>query len=145
MEMEKNYIRWVKVSIAGVVVAGMILIAWLSFFKAHPLVKEVGLPIVEDRSESNWNASRRALVYSKAREDDTVYDLICERAKAIYGSDHFSAGVELKLIPRPMLIDGKYTKNPQRAFQIESRDLRSVIWVTEYENFVVVFLADARI
>lgn len=130
---------------AGVVVAGMFLMIWLNFSKEHPLVEEVGLPVVEDRSQSDWNASRRALVYSKAREDNSIYDLICEKAKAMYGGDHFVAGVELKEIPRPMLIDGKYTKNPQRAFQIESRDLRSVVWVTEYENYVVVFFADARI
>lgn len=143
--MEENYIRWVKVFMAGVVVAGMFLITRLNFSNEHPLVKEAGLPVVEDRSESDWNASRRALVYSKARENDGVYEFICDKVKAMYCGDHFVVGVKLKEIPDPMLIDGKYTKNPQRAFRIESRDLRSVVWVTEYENYVVVFFADARI
>lgn len=143
--MKKNYIRWVMVSMAGVVVAGIFLMTWLNFSNEHPLVKEIGLPVVEDQSESNWNASRRALVYSKAREDHAIYELICEKAKEMYGGDHFVAGVELKEIPRPMLIDDKYTNNPRRAFEIRSRDFRSVVWVTEYENYVGVFFADARI
>jgi hypothetical protein len=141
----ETYIRWVKILTAAVVVAGTVLLTWGYFSNEHPLVKEIGLPVVEERSESNWNASRRVLVYSKAPADQGVYDLICEKATVKYGGDHFVAGVELKEIPRPMLIDGKYTKNPQRAFQIESRDLRSVLWVTEYENYVAVFFADARI
>jgi hypothetical protein len=141
----ETYIRRVKILTAVVVVAGTVLLTWGYFSNEHPLVKDIGLPVVEERSESNWNASRRVLVYSKAPADHMVYDLICEKAKAMYGGDHFVAGVDLKEIPRPMLIDGKYTKNPQRAFQIESRDFRSVLWVTEYENYVAVFFADARI
>ncbi len=137
--------RWAKAFMAGIVVAGIFLMIRLNFSNGHPLVKEIGLPVVEDRSESDWNASRRALVYPKAREDHATYDLICEKAKAMYGGDHFGAGVELREIPRPMLIDGKYTKNPRRAFRIESHDLRSVVWITEYENHVGVFFADARI
>jgi hypothetical protein len=141
----ETYIRWVKILTAAVVVAGTVLLTWGYFSYEHPLVKEIGLPVVEERSESNWNASRRVLVYSKAPADHRVYELICAKIKAMYGGDHFVAGVERKEIPRPMLIDGKYTKEPQRAFLIESRDFRSVVWVTEYGNYVVVFLADARI
>lgn len=143
--MEKNYNRWIKVSIAGVVVALMFLMAWLNFSNEHPLVKEIGLPVVEDQSENTWNASRRAFVYSKGLRDQAIYELICEKAKSMYSGGPFDAGVELKEIPPPMLIDHKYTKNPRKAFEIRSRDLRSVFWVTEYENYVGVFFADARI
>ncbi len=141
----KKHIRWLTLSVACVVVASLIMLYWLNSSREHPLVKDIGLPIVEDRSESNFNVSRRALVFSKAHEDHGLYELICERIKTMYSGDDFSMGVELKKIPRPILIDDQYTKNPARAFQIDSRDFRSVIWVTEYDNYVVVFLADSRI
>jgi len=130
---------------AGVVVAGTVLLTWLYFSNEHPLIKEIGLPVFEERSESDRNASRRSLVYSKECAEFGVYGFICERVKAMYGGDHFVEGVEPKEIPRLMLIDGSYTKNPQRAFQIESRDLRPVVWGTGYENYVVVLFADAGI
>lgn len=129
----------------GMVVAGTLLLAWLRLSNDHPLVKEIGLPVIDKRSESDWNASRRAFVYSKAGANSGRYELICEKVGAMFGDDHFGAGVELKEAPRPILIDGNYTKNPMRAFRIESRDLRSIVWVAEYEDYVAVFLADSKV
>jgi hypothetical protein len=141
----KSCIRWGKFSMIGVVVAGALLLACLSFSNEHPLVKEIGLPVIEKRAESDWNASRRAFVYSKAGANSGRYELVCEKVEAMFSGEHFVAGVELKEVPRPMLIDGKYTKNPMRAFRIESRDLRSIVWVAEYEAYVAVFLAHAKV
>lgn len=133
-------------ALIGGALAALILGAFISLESSneHSIVKEIGLPLVDERAENNWNASRRALVYSNAGASSGVYEFICEKVKGMSGGDTFFAGVELKVIPSPMLIDGKYTKNPRRAFQIESRDLRAVVWVTEYENYVGVFFAEAR-
>lgn len=130
---------------AGMVVAGTLWLGWLSFSDEHPLVKGIGLPLIEKGSESDWNASSRAFVYSKAGANSGQYEFICEKVGAMFNNDRYAAGVELKEVPRPILIDGKYTKNPMRAFRIESRDLRSIVWVAEYEGYIVVFLADAKV
>ncbi|MEO5714956.1 MAG: hypothetical protein ABIT37_15865 [Luteolibacter sp.] len=111
----------------------------------HPLAKALGLPTVEDNAESTINQSERVLVFAKKGVDYDLYEYICNKASAMYGEKDFRTGVEIGATPRFDLIDAKYSQNQHRAFEIVSRDRYSSIFVIEYDLYVVVVLADARI
>ena len=113
--------------------------------RSHPLTKSIGLPTIDDRSESSINVGKRALVFSKKNVDYDLYELICEKAVAMYGEEDYEAGVEVSKVPDFDLIDGKYSQNQTRAFRIDSRDQYVSIWIVEYAEHVAVVLIQARI
>ncbi len=90
--------------------------------------------------------SKVALIYSKKAVEYDLYRYICEKASSVYGGTNFDKGVELDIseIPKPDLIEKKYSINKKRGFEIESIDQYSSIWVIDYEKYVVVLLVDRR-
>ncbi len=125
----------------------VIVCCWFLIFKTqkpHPLAESIGLPVVNDVSDSSMHFSERALVFSKKGVEYNLYDFVCTKATLMYGKESFEAGTEIDEAPEFDLLDEEYSQGLGRALRIDSRDQYSTIWIIDYQEYVVVFLLQRR-